>query len=85
MPKTTAIRPACRRRRGRHADINVIRVRTGLLRGLSADMSGAAPAQAMADSGAAPFSHGSLSADNLPLTVDWRTNAVAEVKNQQQV
>ena len=35
--------------------------------------------------GAAPFSHGSLSADNLPLTVDWRTNAVAEVKNQQQV
>jgi hypothetical protein len=33
----------------------------------------------------APFSHGGLSADNLPLTVDWRQNAVAEVKNQQQV
>lgn len=32
----------------------------------------------------APFSHGGLSADNLPLTVDWRQNAVAEVKNQQQ-
>lgn len=31
------------------------------------------------------FSHGSLDADNLPPAVDWRSKAVAEVKNQQQV
>lgn len=31
-----------------------------------------------------PFTHGALSADNLPPAVDWRSSAVAEVKNQQQ-